>query len=286
MMVVVFFIILMIFTAYTMRILFGGDISVKNQMKEGKSIAVVEVEGVLLDSKDIIEKLHMAEKNEEAKAIIVRINSPGGAVGPTQEIYEEILRIDKIKPIYASFSAIAASGGYYIAAAARKIFSNPGTLTGSIGVLMQFMDLSKLYRWMKISPEVIKSGRYKDAGNPQRPLSREEKMMMEKLLKGVHKQFVRHILKLRKNRMKKDINKLAQGQIFSGEEAHRYGLVDELAGLWEAGRKIHKELKIKEKFGLYFVKKKKDFSIWDVLNDLNKVISRPEINATPVPMFL
>ena len=289
-MVFVFFILLMIFAVYTMKAFVGSSTSQMDVSEHESSIAVVEVEGILLRSKEIIEKLHIAESARDIKAIIVRINSPGGAVGPVQEIYQEIRRIDKIRPVYASFSAIAASGGYYVGAATRKIFSNPGTLTGSIGVLMQFVDLSRLYQWIKISPETIKSGRYKDIGGSGRPMSREEKGMMENLLKGVHQQFIGDIVKLRKGKIKKDIKALAQGQIFSGEEAFRYGLVDDLASLWQAGRKIHKELKIKGKFGLRFIKKKKDFSFWEILENLDKSLLqfglKVKTDPTPIPMYL
>ena len=289
-MVFVFFILLMIFAVYTMKAFVGSGASQMDASEREGAIAVVEVEGVLFKSKEIIEKLHIAETAKGIKAIIVRINSPGGAVGPVQEIYQEIRRIDKERPVYASFSAIAASGGYYVGAATRKIYSNPGTLTGSIGVLMQFVDLSRLYQWIKISPKTIKSGRYKDIGGPGRPMTKEEKGMMENLLKGVHRQFISDIVKLRKDKLKKDIEVLAQGQIFSGEEAFRYGLVDDLASLWEAGRKIHKELKIKGKFGLRFIKKRKDFSFWEVLENLDKSLLqlglKVKADPTPVPMYL
>jgi protease-4 len=129
-------------------------------------IGVVEVKGVILDSQKVVEKLLSAEKNPAVKAIIVRIDSPGGAVGPTQEIYQEIIRINAINPVYASLGTVAASGGYYIAAATRKIYANPGTITGSIGVMMQYLDLSRLYQFLLVSPSTLKSGEYKDAGNP------------------------------------------------------------------------------------------------------------------------
>ncbi|MCY4524100.1 MAG: signal peptide peptidase SppA [Halobacteriovoraceae bacterium] len=289
-MVFLFFILLMIFAVYTMRAFVGSTSAEVDIAEHESSIAVVEIDGVLLKSKEIIEKLHIAESAKNIKAIIVRINSPGGAVGPVQEIYQEIRRIDKKRPVYASFSAIAASGGYYVGAATRKIFSNPGTLTGSIGVLMQFIDLSRLYQWMKISPNTIKSGRYKDIGGPGRPMTSEEKGIMQNLLKGVHRQFINDIVKIRKDKIKKDIETLAQGQIFSGEEAFKHGLVDDLASLWEAGRKIHEELKIKGKFGLRFIKKRKDLSFWEILENLDKSIFqlglKVKTDPTPVPMYL
>src|SRR5690606_11778859 len=162
------------------------------------------------------------------KAILMRIESPGGAVGPTQEIYEEIRRIDsaydpkvkgeqKGKPVYASIGSIAASGGYYISAATRKIFANAGSLTGSIGVIMQFVDASELIEWAKVRPEIIKAGRYKDFGGPNRALTVQERELLEKTLSSVHEQFRKDILAIRQDRIQGDLNELSQGQIFSGE---------------------------------------------------------------------
>ena len=226
-----------------------------------------------MESKEVIEKLHRAESNLNTKAIIIRINSPGGAVGPTQEIYEEMLRIDSSIPVYASFGTIAASGGYYIAAAAREIYANAGTLTGSIGVIMEFMNLEELYKFAKLKPNTIKSGKYKDIGHPSRKMSAEEKDLMEKMISGVHKQFISDILMRRKDKIKGDINEHAQGQVFSGEEAFKLGLVDKIGSLWKLGRDIHSELKLPGDFKLDFVKKKKKLSILDIVENLEEVSS-------------
>tara|TARA_Y100001954_G_scaffold49727_1_gene52531 strand:- start:9345 stop:10262 length:918 start_codon:yes stop_codon:yes gene_type:complete len=288
-MVFIFFVILMIFAFYTVNAFKKSNFD--NQfMNTGKeSIAVVEINGPIITSKDTIERLHQAEKDKRYKAVIVRINSPGGPVAPTQEIYQEIRRIDEsVKPVYTSFGSIAASGGYYVGTAGRKIFSNPGTLTGSIGVISQFVDLSKLLKSFKINPYIIKAGKYKDLGQPTRALTKEEKIIMKKLLKNVHKQFVNDILKTRKDKIKGNIWQYAQGQVFSGEEAEKYGLVDELAGLWDAGRKIHKELGIKSPFGLKFIKKKKKLSLMQLVEGLDDVAKGMTSNllSQAVPMFL
>lgn len=243
-------------------------------------IGVVEVDGVIMDSREVIELLQTAEEDKQIEAILLRVNSPGGAVGPTQEIYEEIVRIDKYKkPIYCSFSGVAASGGYYIGAATRKIWANAGTLTGSIGVIMEFMNLSKLYEFAKVSPQTIKAGRYKDAGNPGRALTDEESNMMSKLLEGVHQQFISDIVKRRGNKIKGDIKEIAQGQIFSGETAKEIGLVDEIGSLWTAGRAIHKTLKTKDLFALKFMKKKKNLSLIELFSSLEESISKLNFNT-------
>lgn len=276
-MVFVFFVILVVFAYFTMNAF--NETSLVQKKSNKAHIGVITVEGVIMDSKDTIEMLQNAEEDKQLQAIILRIDSPGGAVGPTQEIYEEIQRIDKKKPIYASFGSIAASGGYYIGAATRKIWANPGTLTGSIGVIMEFMDLSKLYEFAKVSPQTVKAGRYKDAGNPARALTPEEKDMMDKLIAGVHKQFIGDIMKRRAGKIKGDINELAQGQIFSGESAMEAGLVDSMGSLWTAGRAIHTDLKIKDEFALKFIDKKKKMGFLDLMGSLEESVSNLNFNS-------
>ena len=291
-MVFVFFVILIVFAFYTMNAFNETSNAEKNSNRA--HIGVIEVEGVIMDSKDTVDLLQTAEEDKQIEAIILRVNSPGGAVGPTQEIYEEIQRIDKIKPIYASFGGIAASGGYYIGSGTRKIWASPGTLTGSIGVIMEFMDLSKLYEFAKVAPQTVKAGRYKDAGNPARALTAEESDMMNKLIAGVHKQFKDDILKRRASKIKGNIEEIAQGQIFSGEVAKEIGLVDEMGRLSTAGRAIQKTLKpssAKDEFALKFIKKKKNASFLDLLGSLDEGISKLNINTlvhsdkSPLLMF-
>ncbi|MCF8059490.1 MAG: signal peptide peptidase SppA [Bacteriovoracaceae bacterium] len=284
------FVLLMIFASYTMKNLKSDDASfnVGSFGKKG-SIAVVEVNGVIMESKNLIELIHQAENDKGSKAIIIRINSPGGAVGPTQEVYEEIRRIDSAydksegkegKPIYASFGTIAASGGYYLGAATRRIYSNPGTLTGSIGVIMQFMDLSRLYEFAMVNQQNIKSGRYKDIGQPNRAITVEEKALLEGVISGVHQQFMKDVLRTRKSKIKGDLNELAQGQIFSGEQAFNFGLVDDLSSLWQAGRKIHEELKLEGEFGFKFIEKKKKSGIWALMDNLDEAVTNLRILST------
>ncbi|MFT6069809.1 MAG: protease-4 [Bacteriovoracaceae bacterium] len=293
--VFLFFIILMIFATYTMQVLQDESSGITASRSKGK-IGIIEVQGVIMDSKDTVELLHRAEKDKSIEAIILRINSPGGAVGPSQEIYEEIRRIDMAydarmkegkdkkkkdsdipergKPIYASFGTMAASGGYYIGAAARRIYSNPGTLTGSIGVIMQFMDLSKLYELAKVKQETIKAGRYKDAGHPDRPMTTEERKMLTDLIAGVHKQFRDHISAPRAKKLKRDLKELAQGQIFSGEQALEYGLVDRMGSLWTAAREVHEELNLEGEMTMKYIKKKKKVSVWEFMDSLEEAANK------------
>ena len=289
--------ILFIAFAFLMVFIFFSVLTLKSLNQKGALLAgtegpigVVEIKGVIMESKKIIKLLLMAEKDESVKAIILRINSPGGAVGPAQEIYEEIRRINEKKPIYASFAAIAASGGYYIGSAARKIFANPGTITGSIGVIMQLMNLEKLFEFLKIDPGVIKAGRYKDIGNSDRSMTSAEKKLMQKMIDEVHRQFISDILRTRKDRIKGNIRDHAQGQVFSGEEAKRLGLVDDLMGLYQAGRKIHKELKLTKEFGLKYFKKEKGFFMRNILEDIETRFDGLGkgglFNQFPILMFL
>lgn len=302
--VFLFFIMLMIFAVYTIDIV--GQQSGQRGASARGQIGVIEIEGVIMESKPIIELLHKAEKDDSVKAILVRINSPGGAVGPTQEIYEEIRRIDSgwsenglendeqddpyttSKPVFASFGSIAASGGYYVGSAARKIYATPGTLTGSIGVIMQFLDLSELFHMAKIEHNNIQSGRYKDTGSPARPMTEEEEGLLSSVVEGVHEQFVADILATREGRLKKDIRELAQGQIFSGADALDYGLVDELSGLWASGRTIHSELELDGEFSLKFIEKKRRASIFELLDTIDGVVSlvRTKLQSTRVPALM
>jgi protease-4 len=297
-MVFLFFIIMMVFATFTMKIFNDESKAFDIKNKKGQ-IAVIEVNGAIMDAKKTVELLHKAEDDKTVKAIIMRINSPGGAVGPTQEIYEEMRRIDEGwnpedkdkstgKPIYASFGAIAASGGYYLGAGARRIYASAGTLTGSIGVIMNFTDLSKLYEFAKVKPRPMKAGRYKDIGSPYRDMTKEESGIMQSMISGVHRQFMRDIEATRKDKLTKEIIELAQGQIFSGEEAKEYGLVDEIAGLWKAGRLIHKELDLKGEFALKYIKKKKKSNFWEMIDNLDQVAANLKMKTmvTSMPLLI
>lgn len=289
--ITVLFVIFLIFAFYTVSSLKNTDHMSSGLSSKAAPIAVVELDGVIMDPKKTIQKLLIAENEKSIKAIIVRVNSPGGAVGPTQEIYEEIRRIDKIKPVYASFGTVAASGGYYVGAACRKIYSNAGAMTGSIGVIMNFMNLSKIYEWAKVKPEVIKAGKYKDIGNTSRNMTIEERSLLNEMTENVHEQFIMDIYKVREKRIVdglEGLRKYAQGQIFSGQGAKERGLVDEIAGLWEAGRRIHADLKLKAKFNLKFIKLKKDFRLADVLGGLEESVKdiRFNIKNQSVPLLL
>jgi protease-4 len=197
----------------------------------GDRVAVLEIEGEIIDSRDTIENLHDYADAHGVRAIIVRINSPGGAVAPSQEIFSEILKVRKEsgKPIVASMNSVAASGGYYIAAACDSIVANPGTITGSIGVISQWFNMEELVRWAKMKPETLTSGRMKDAGSPFRAISPEEREYLQRVVTQLHEQFVSAVAEGRHGKLTRDeVRKLADGRIYTGEEARRLKLVDEI----------------------------------------------------------
>lgn len=199
----------------------------------GEKIAVIDINGAISKSDKVIELIHRYRDNGSIKAIVVRIDSPGGSVAPVQEIYSELKKLEK--PVVASLGGTAASGGYYIACAADEIFANPGTLTGSIGVIMQFVKMKGLYDKVGIDQQTVKSGRFKDTGSPIRNLTPEERELLQQTIDDVHHQFVDAIFDERKDRLTRDeVQALADGRIFSGNQALEYKLVDKLGNLPDA----------------------------------------------------
>jgi protease-4 len=200
-------------------------------------IALVRIEGVILDSKDTIEELKRYRENPAIKAILLRIDSPGGAVVPSQEIYEEIKRAreDGKKKVVSSMGTLAASGGYYIASATDKIVANPGTLTGSIGVIMELANVENLMKKVGVESVVIKSGSHKDLASPFRRMGDEERQILQNVMDDVHEQFIEAVSAGRGMSIEK-VRSLADGRVFTGRQAKGIGLVDELGDLQHAIR--------------------------------------------------
>jgi protease-4 len=202
-------------------------------------VAILPIEGEIVDSRQTIEDLQSFADNSSIKAIVVRINSPGGGVAPSQEINREILRVreESGKPVVASVDSVAASGGYYIAVACDPIIANPGSITGSIGVIAQWFNLEKLVEWAKVTPETFTSGSMKDMGSPYRPMTDVERAYYQKIIQQLHEQFVGAVIRGREGKMKaQDIRNLADGRVFTGQEASDLKLVDRLGGLEDAVR--------------------------------------------------
>ena len=194
-------------------------------------IGIVDITGVIQSSQNIIKQIKSFRNDKHIRGIILRIDSPGGAVGPSQEIYDEVLKTRKSgKIIYASMGTLAASGGYYIASAADQIFANPGTLTGSIGVIMAFSNAQGLLEKIGLKPEIIKAGKYKDLGSPTRSMNQIEKSLLQDVVTDVHQQFIEAIANGRGMSIA-EITKIADGRIFTGRQAFALKLVDQLGGL-------------------------------------------------------
>ncbi len=208
-------------------------------------IALVEVQGMLMDSRGIVRQLSDYRHNPQVRGIILRIDSPGGAVAPAQEIYSEImkLRADH-KTVYASMGTVAASGGYYIASAADYVLANPGTLTGSISAVMVFNNIEELTKKIGVKPKVIKSGKFKDVGSPLRAMSSEEQKLLQNVVNNVHQQFVQAIAKGR-NMPLAQVHKIADGRIMTGQQALELKLIDEVGGLEKTIELLAKKIGVK-----------------------------------------
>jgi protease IV len=229
----------------------------------GEKVAVIEIRGVIIDPQPVVEKLVKLRKNEKVKAIVLRIDSPGGAVGPAQEIYAEVRKVQKEKKVLVSVGSVAASGGYYIACGADKIMANPGSITGSIGVIVESLNVEELLNKLGLKSVVVKSGKVKDMGSPFRPMTDEEKKLLQGVLDSVHDQFIRAVAEGRNLPLEK-VRELADGRIFSGEQARALGLVDELGNFEDAIALAAKLAGIKGEPEVIYPEKKR-FSILDLL---------------------
>jgi protease IV len=225
-----------------------------------QKVAIVPIEGEILEARETIDTLHRYAESATVRAIVMRINSPGGAVAPSQEIYEEILKIKakSHKPIVASLDSIAASGGFYIASACDQIVSNPGSITGSIGVILQWMEIKDLIAWAKMKPETIMSGAMKDTGSPYRDLSPAERAYLQRITTQLHEQFIRAVATGRKGKLTvSDVTRIADGRVFTGEEALALKLVDRLGNLDDAVTLAGRMAGIRGKPGTIYPKRRK-----------------------------
>lgn len=210
----------------------------------GNYIALVEVKGEIKKSEDIVKQLKRYSKDSRIRGILLRIDSPGGGVSASQEIYSELKRIKGKKKIAVSMGSLAASGGYYISLPADVIVANPGTITGSIGVIMSFPIVEKLFKKWGIEIEAIKSRKHKDIGSPFRPITEEERKLLSGVIGDVYDQFVEAVVENRKL-SKEKVLEIADGRIFSGRQAKRLGLIDTLGSFEDAVRILAKEVGIK-----------------------------------------
>lgn len=218
----------------------------------GKQVGVIELSGAISDegargllggrpsgAREFIEDVERARRDKSIKAVVIRINSPGGSAAASQEMYQAVLRLKQKKPVLCSMGDVAASGGYYVASGCEKIYANGSTLTGSIGVISEFMNFQGLLGKVGIAPDIIKSGKFKDAGNPARALTPEERQLFQSMIMNVYNQFVDDVVAGRKTATagkltRADVLKLADGRVYTGLQAKENRLIDEIGGLHEA----------------------------------------------------
>lgn len=227
----------------TLLLFFGGVVaffvalfSLASQDQIARSdaqIAVIEIEGPIFESKATIDDLKKARKNDHIKAVVLRIDSPGGAVAPSEEIYRAVLKLKEKKKVVVSMGTVAASGGYYIAAAADKIVANRGTITGSIGVIMQHMNVQDTLALVKLRMQALTAGKLKDVGSSIRDMTDEDRAFLQSLLDNMHGQF-KNAVKTGRGFSDEEINRIADGRVFTGEQALKEKLVDKIGGLEEA----------------------------------------------------
>jgi protease-4 len=256
----VFFVVL--FLAYSLT---GNRSSSKLQVVGQNKVALVKLEGVLLSSEHVVQELNDYADDSSIKAIVIRIDSPGGGVVPSQEIYNAVKHArQEGKKVVVSMGSVAASGGYYVAAAADLIVANPGTMTGSIGVKMEFANIEKLLEKIGVKGMVVKSGEYKDVGSPFREMTDKERALLQGVIDDVQTQFVKAVAEGRKL-PEADVRAIADGRIFTGQQALALKLVDQMGDLEHSIRAAAGLAGIKGKPNV--VKKEKKIPFFDYLKE-------------------
>ena len=255
--------------------------SVRSQQKDsfggfGDKIAVVDLEGVILSPKDVVEQLRKFADDSSVKAIVLHVNSPGGGAAASEEIYREVLRIrdQKKKRIVASIETVGASGAYYVSSAADKIFADNASIVGSIGVIAEWYNYEELMKWAKLQQITLKAGEFKDTGSPTRPMTPEERAYMQGLIDNMHVQFIHSVAVGRK--MKDDqVRALANGKVWTGEEALPLKLVDQIGDFRAAIEDTAKSVGIKGEPTLVHPEKDRK-SLLDLLfGDVSEYLPNP-----------
>lgn len=233
---IMFFILMLagLFSASVVAVSLAVMVSMSPEISSvEEGVGVVDLSGVITDSQQVLDDLKYFRQAEEVKAIVLRVDSPGGGVGASQEIYHALLKTREVKPVVTSMGGIAASGGYYASAATNGIVANSGTITGSIGVIMGYTNFSRILDKIGLEAVVFKSGEMKDAGSPTREMTEKEREYLQQVVSSLHRQFVRDVATARGLEVK-DVEVLADGRIYTGEEALSLGLVDRLGTMEDA----------------------------------------------------
>ena len=218
-------------------------------------VGVIPIEGVISDAKEIIDQIKEFDENDKIRAVVLRLDTPGGSVAPAQEIYQAVLELRKKKKVVASMGSVAASGGYLIAVAADQILANSGTITGSISAVMHYANVEELLKKIGLRSSVIKSGKFKDMGSPTREMTNEERAMIQAIVDDINDQFVKAISENR-NIPPAKILPLADGRVFTGRQAKELGLIDGLGSLQDAVLLAARLSGIDEKPEIVFAPKK------------------------------
>jgi protease IV len=234
-------------------------------------IGVIEIEGAIMDMKEPMEDVVKFKEDDSVKGVILRINSPGGAVGPTQEIYSEIKKLKQSKKVYVSMGSVCASGGYYLAVTGEKVYASPSTITGSIGVIMEQAVVEDLMKKIGIESNTIKSGPLKDTGTPFRKMREDEKKYLQGLIDSIYEQFVNDVAEGRKMPVDQ-IKQLADGRIYTGLQAKETGLIDNIGTFYDVVDEMQKDLGIHGKPSLVYGKRPFSFLRWLLSSAIQDVI--------------
>ncbi len=239
----------------------------------GDKIGIVDIEGLIVTPKNVVPQLKQYADDDSIKAIILHINTPGGGVAASQEIYNEVKRIrdEKKKKIIASIETVGASGGYYIASACNKIFADEGSIVGSIGVIAEWVNYGDLMRWAKLKEQLLKAGEFKDTGNPTRDLTPAERVYMQGIVDNMHTQFIEAVAEGRHLKVD-DVRPLADGKVWTGQQALPLKLVDQLGDFETAVKDTAKSVGIKGEPNLIKPEKEKKTLLDLLFGDVSEFV--------------
>ena len=258
------FLLFLIVTVFFLLVYVLGSLTEdRHSFALDNKVGIVKVEGFIGDTRDVVEQLNQFGKDDAIKAVVLRIDSPGGGVASSQEIYAAVTDLKKKKKVITSMGSLAASGGYMVACATDKIVANPGTMTGSISAVMHFANAQELLKKLGLKASAVKSGKFKDIGSPVREMTAEERALIQELVDDIYDQFLDMVARDR-NIPKENLRKIADGRIFTGRQAQKLGLVDYLGDMGYAVTLAGEMSGIKGKPEVVYPKRKGS-RFWDYL---------------------
>lgn len=259
----IFLLFLIVTVFFLLVYVLGSSTEDRRSFALDNKVGIVKVEGFIGDTRDVVEQLNQFGKDDAIKAVVLRIDSPGGGVASSQEIYAAVTDLKKKKKVITSMGSLAASGGYMVACATDKIVANPGTMTGSISAVMHFANAEELLKKLGLKASAVKSGKFKDIGSPVREMTAEERALIQELVDDIYDQFLDMVARDR-NIPKENLRKIADGRIFTGRQAQKLGLVDYLGDMGYAVTLAGEMSGIKGKPEVVYPKKKGS-RFWDYL---------------------